>query len=61
MIRETIIKEMQARGERPATLARAVGSHTSPIYKYLDGKAGLGYKVLEKVLAHYNLVLIKKF
>ena len=61
MIRETILKEMQARGEKPSQLARVIGSHTAPIYNYLNCKSGLSYKVLEKVLAHYDLVLIKKF
>lgn len=61
MIREIIIQEMRARGEKPATLARAVGMHTAPLYNYLHEKAGLGYKVLERILRHYDLVLIKKF
>ena len=61
MIRETIQKEMSIRGERVADLARAINSHTSPLYNFFKGKAGLSFKVLEKVCDHYDLVLIKKF
>lgn len=61
MIRETIIKEMQAQKEKPSELAKAIGSHTAPIYNYLNGKAGLSYNILEKICEHYDFVLIKKF
>jgi len=61
MIRETIIKEMRVRGEKPSELAKAIGSHTAPIYNYLNGKAGLSYKCLVNICIYYDLVLIKKF
>jgi transcriptional regulator with XRE-family HTH domain len=61
MIRETIKKEMAIRGEKPSELARKVGMHTAPLYNYLHEKAGLSYRVLEKICEVYDLVLIKKF
>lgn len=61
MIRETIIKEMTIRGDKPSKLAREIGIHTAPLYNYLNDKAGLSYKVLEKICTYYDLVLIKKF
>jgi len=61
MIREVIKKEMKHRGDRPAKLAREIGVNTAPLYNYLNGKSGLGYKVLETICEYYDLVLIKKF
>lgn len=59
MIRQTIKAEMTARKETPAKLARAIGVHTAPLYNFFNGKAGLSFNILEKVLKHYDLVLIK--
>lgn len=61
MIRETIIKEMKNRKDRPSKVARDIGIHTAPLYNYLNNKAGLSYRVLEKLCDYYDLVLIKRF
>jgi len=60
MIRESIKKEMEHRGDRPAKLAREINEPTSPLYNFLNGKAGVSHRVLEKICEYYDLALIKK-
>ena len=61
MIREAIKKEMKSRGDYPAKLARECKIHQPTLHNYFNNKATLSYKVLEKILAHYDLVLVKKY
>jgi AcrR family transcriptional regulator len=61
MIRATIKKEMESRGDNPSQLAKRIGVHHPSMYNYFNGKAGLRYDVLEKVMVDYDLIIVKKY
>lgn len=61
MIREIIIKEMKLRGDKMIDLSREINVSYPTIYNFLSDKKGIQLKILEKILKHYKLELVKRY
>jgi len=61
MIKQTIIKEMQSRGDKISSLAKEIGVSYPTIYNFIKKDKGISLHVLESICKYYGLELVKRF
>ncbi len=61
MIKQTVISEMEARGQSINSLAKEINSSYPTIYNFLKKDKGIRFDILERILKYYNLRLVKTY
>lgn len=60
-IKQTIIKEMQCRGDKMSSLAKNIGVSYPTIYNFIKKDKGISLSVLETICKYYGLELVKMY
>lgn len=61
MIKQSIISEMNARGDKISHLAKIAECSYPTIFNFIEGNKGIRLDILEKILKHYDMKLIKTY